>query len=314
MTGIAVLGSTGSIGASTLDVVARHPEPFPGGYAGRALGSRPPACPVPHSSPARRDTRGCRRPRRSSTAALRAAGLDTRVCERPCGAGRCGARARGRRRDGGDRRCRGTAVDARGRGRRPARAARQQGIPGRWRGAAGGGRARGGRNADPDRQRAQCDLPVPARRLDDRHAGSRRAPDPADRVGRPLPAAIARADGPGHARRGLRPPALAHGTEDLRRLSDSDEQGTGADRGLRAVRDGTTAGRSGRTSAEHRAFDGGVRGRIGPGSARQSGHAHTDRARPGLAGSHRVRCRIARPGEGCADSNSRRRTSSAFRR
>ncbi len=247
--------------------------------------------------------------------ALRAAGLDTRVAS-----GRTALVDAVREPEvdvvmAADRRCRGTALDPRGRGRRPARAARQQGIPGCWRGAACGGRACGGRHADPHRQRTQRDLPVPARMLDDRDVPAPgRAPNPAHRVGRPLPAALAREHGPRHPGRSLRPSALAHGTEDLRRLGDSHEQGTGADRGLRAVRDGTTAGRSGRTSAEHRAFDGGVRGRIGPGSARQSGHAHTDRARPGLAGSHRVRCRIAGPGRGLPDWNSRRRTSSAFRR
>jgi 1-deoxy-D-xylulose-5-phosphate reductoisomerase len=41
-----------------------------------------------------------------------------------------------------------------------------------------------------------------------------------------------------------------------------------ADRGLPAVRHGTGPGRGGRTSAEHRAFDGGVRGRLDPGPAR----------------------------------------------
>ena len=92
MTGIAVLGSTGSIGVSTLDVVARHPDAFPGGYAGRALGSRPPACPVPHSPPARRDTRGRRRGAGAQPGASVRGARYTR-CERLWGAGRCGARA-----------------------------------------------------------------------------------------------------------------------------------------------------------------------------------------------------------------------------
>ena len=53
------------------------------------------------------------------------------------------------------------------------------------------------------------------------------------------------------------------------------------------------AGRSGRPSAKHRAFDGRIRGRFDAGATRQSRHAHADCARARLAGAHRLRCRIA---------------------
>ena len=96
--------------------------------------------------------------------------------------------------------------------------------------------------------------------------------------------------GAGLARRGLRPSELGHGPQDLGRLGDHDEQGARSDRGPLPVRRHARADRGGDSSAERGAFDGAVHRRLGHRPARHARHARADRGRPGLAGAHRERC------------------------
>ena len=82
MKGLAVLGSTGTIGEATLDVAGRHPGPLPRRRARRALESRsavragraPPPATTPRSPTAR--------PRRGSRSASR-----PQACRRACSRG-----------------------------------------------------------------------------------------------------------------------------------------------------------------------------------------------------------------------------------
>ena len=163
---LAILGSTGSIGVSTLDVVARHPERFEVFGADRAC-SASTCC----STQCRRF-----RPRFAVRARPRRARAELRE---PAGSGRRRDRGAGRRR----RRCanwpRTRDVDTRDgrhrRRRRPARRAWRRRAPAsgccwptrkRWSSAARcscDAVAAGRRDAAADRQRTLGDLPVPAR-------------------------------------------------------------------------------------------------------------------------------------------------------
>ena len=96
--------------------------------------------------------------------------------------------------------------------------------------------ARRRRHAAADRQRAQRDLPVPARRVRPPPAGERGAPHPADGLGRPVPPPRPGRARVGHARRGVRASELVDGPQDLGRFGDDDEQGPRGDRGALAVR------------------------------------------------------------------------------
>ena len=181
---------------------------------------------------------------------------------------------------------------------RQAPAAGQQGIGGHGRQPAARGPRSRRRLAAAARFRTQRGVPVPAARAP-RSRRLRRAAHPADCIGRAVSRAQPQRAGKGDARHGLRPSQLAHGPQDLGRFGHADEQGPGGHRGTFPVRRGSGGDRCRRASAEHRAFDGRVRRWLGPGPARQSGHAHGDRLRPRLAATHRCRRRRARPGPHC---------------
>ena len=79
MTGIAVLGSTGSVGASTLDVLARHPDRYHVHRARRALGHRRLLAQCIAHRPRLADPRGHSGRAASSAPRCAAAGFATRV-------------------------------------------------------------------------------------------------------------------------------------------------------------------------------------------------------------------------------------------
>ena len=189
---LTLLGSTGSIGDSTLDVVARHPERF-SVYALTAhrngdklveqcLRFQPEVAVVGDADTAA-----------SVAAKLRAAGCKTEVTYGPAGARRRVEERRLRYGGRGDRRRGRSRADARRRARRQTHPARQQGSAGHVRRDLHGRGARQRRRAAAGRQRAQRDFPVPAARS---RAARRRLQDHSDRVGRPVPHART-----GHARR-----------------------------------------------------------------------------------------------------------------
>ena len=180
---LTLLGATGSIGDSTLDVVARHPERF----TVIALAA--------HSNAAKLADL-CRRFRpayaalsdRDAALAAAAAACARRHADprarRRSGAGGSRFVARGRYGVGGDRRRGGARAHARSGAHRQAHPARQQGSAGDGRRAVHGRCRRRRRDAAAHRQRAQRDLPVPARALCARPGARRRAAHSADGVGR----------------------------------------------------------------------------------------------------------------------------------
>ena len=161
MIGVAVLGSTGSVGASTLDVLARHPQRFrlvavaahrnAARLAQQIIDWQPAYAALSDDSVAH-----------ELVALLAGRAPRTRVLAGPGALEEIAALAEVGVRDGRDRRRCGIALDARRGARRQAAAARQQGVDGDGRTAAAAGGALGGRDLAADRQRAQRDLPVPA--------------------------------------------------------------------------------------------------------------------------------------------------------
>ena len=256
---VAVLGSTGSIGVSTLDVLARHPDRF------ESLRSRRTATSSDCASNAwriARDSRwsSMRRRRRQLSSELREAGAPTECWPASEALERDRSHRAGRCRHGGHRRCR--------------RAALEPGC-----GAAGKRILLANKEAlvmsgplfmQAVREGGATLIPVDSEHnaifqchaADAGQRARRRAADPADRLRRSVPAARRRRTAERDAGAGLRPSALGHGPQDLGGFRHADEQGTGADRGLPAVRLAAGAGRSGRASAEHRAFAGRVRATV----------------------------------------------------
>ena len=276
----ASLGATGSIGDSTLDVVARHPERFArrGDHRASAVGKARRAVPPPPT--ARRRAARARRMRARWSVPSRA-----RVSRRTCSPARtasCAAAtpSAGLHGDRGDRRRGGSARDA-GRGmRRQADPARQQGgARHRRRGSHGGGRGeRGARccrsTASTTRSSSAFRRAMRAIR---RTAGVRA--HPAHRLGRSVPDAAARGTLATVTRgRSLCPSQLGDGPQDQRRLGDDDEQGSRDDRGALAVRRAARAYRSRDPSRKRHSFARRVRRRLGACPARASRHAHADRA------------------------------------
>ena len=232
---IALLGATGSIGGSTLDVIARHPERFEAvalsahrDVAGlvercRASGARYAAI----ADPALEG---------ELVGALREAGLATRALAGPAAldelatlpeidtvvAAVVGAAGLG------------STLAARAAGKRVLLANKESVV---MAGAAAGRRAgRGRRHPDPGRQRAQRGVPVPAARLCQGPAAHG-----VERI------VLTASGGPFRGRTaaelesvtpdaGLRPSELEHGPQDLGRLRHPDEQGPRGDRGAPAVR------------------------------------------------------------------------------
>ena len=92
----------------------------------------------------------------------------------------------------------------------------------------------------------------------------------------------------GHPGAGLRPPQLGHGAQDLGGLRHHDEQGSGADRGVLAVRHGSGADAGGGPPPERHPLPGAVCGWLGPGPTRQPGYAHPHRPCPRLGRSGSV--------------------------
>ena len=156
---------------------------------------------------------------------------------------------------GGDRGAFRPRAYAGGHCSRHSRGARNEG------GAGGCGRAcdvtsaREGRADHPRGQRAQRDLPVPARR-----AGVKPFPNHAHSERRAVPRGAAgslRRD----ARDGVAAPHLADGAEGERRFRHHDEQGVRDRGGALALRRAARCHRRGDTSRVRRAFAGDVRGR-----------------------------------------------------
>ncbi len=159
---IAVLGATGSIGASALDVIARHPDRFRVGVLARA----------PQRRCAGRSVRAIRTASLRSSPTLRSKSeLRERLAARS--SRRASPRVQQalieaapdralRHRHRRDRRRGRTGIDARGRARRQAPAAREQGSGRDGRAAAARRARRRRRRAAADRFGAQRRLPVSA--------------------------------------------------------------------------------------------------------------------------------------------------------
>ncbi len=135
---------------------------------------------------------------------------------------------------------------------------------------------------------------LPAR-LCRRSGGGGCQQDPADRIRRPVPYDAACASGQRHARRGVCPSQLGDGPQDLGRFRHHDEQGSGGHRGALAVQRRARTDRGGDSSAKRHPFAGAVCRWLGDGRTGQSGHAHTHRPCPGLSGAHRSGCCVAGP-------------------
>ena len=101
---------------------------------------------------------------------------------------------------------------------------------------------------------------------------------------RAVPRRQPRSHGRGHARSGLRPSALEHGAQDLRRQRHPDEQGARTYRGVLSLWFQIGIDRRDRASRKRGAQFRPLCRRLGPGSAGLAGHAHPDRLRPDLAG------------------------------
>ena len=306
---VCILGATGSVGTSTLDVVARHPERFEVFALTAHRRARRAARAVPalaaRASPSLRAAAEAR--------ALRGAAA-RRQASRPrclCGAARAvrAGRASGsRHRHGRDRRRR-----------------RPGAVP-------GGRRAPASACCSPTRKRwssaARCSCAPCASGgatllpIDSEHSaifqclpGGPRAPGTSasttscsrPRAGRSA-TAIRRRCAQRDARRGLRAPELGHGPQDLGRLGDDDEQGARGHRGALAVRPRARADPGRHPSAEHHPLDGRVPRQLGAGAARHARHARADRLRPGVSGAHRVGRRRARLAHARARSTSSRPT------
>ena len=189
MIGVAVLGSTGSIGESTLDVLARHPDRF----RVVALGARTQRR---RSSPQQVDAVApdyaalatIRGGRELEGAARARAASTTRVLAGPEALVEIAAlpevASTSWRPSSAPRGCASTLAAARA-GKRLLLANKESLV------MAGPllmrTRARLGRDAAAGRQRAQRDLPVPAARCALRRGAARRAPRPAHRLGRAVP-------------------------------------------------------------------------------------------------------------------------------
>ena len=204
--------------------------------------------------------------------------------------GRVGPRGGGRPAPGPTRarrdRGRGGAAAYPGRGAgRKAGPAREQGSTGHVGAALHGCGTRGRSRAHSHRQRAQRRLPVPS----GAPGAGRRAADSPHRFRRSVSPSAARGPRVRDPRGGLRPSELGDGSEDLGRLGYHDEQGARGHRGVLAVRDGPGPCRGRRPPPEHRAFDGGIRGRVDSRPARHAGYAYPHRPRACLARAHRLR-------------------------
>ena len=149
-----------------------------------------------------------------------------------------------------------------------------------------------GRADAAGRQRAQRGVPVPAADCE-----GLRAQDHADRLRRPVPLGAGR-----RAWTRVTPEqACAHPNWVMGRKISVDSA-TMMNKGLEVIEARwlfdvrARAHRGADPSAEHRAFAGRVRRRLGDRAALQSRHARADRARARLSGAHRVRRAAARPG------------------
>ena len=249
---LALLGSTGSIGTSTLDVVAAHPDRLK--VAALAAGRNREL----FRAQCERFRPACVSLARAEDAAWLAREFTYRP-GRPARHGRAhGLRPGGRRRHGGG------GGGGRGRpgqrGGGPAQRAAglrgQQGKPGGGRRPHAPGPGRGRRRAAADRFRALRPAPAPGR------PGARgRAGDAHHRQRRPVPGL-----GPGAIKAatvaaGPQPSHLEDGPQDHHRLRHPHEQGPGGDRGLGAVRPGRGPDPGDRAPPEPGARHGRVPGR-----------------------------------------------------
>ena len=277
---VTVLGATGSVGTSTLDLIGRNPHLFEvvaltaqsnvEALAELAVRHRASLAVVADDSLLRRPQGAALGERH------RGRGRRRRAHRR--------GRAARRLRDGGHhRRCR-PAPDAGGRQPRPARGARQQGMPGPGRRDLHEGRAPGRHRAGAGGLGALGRLPVDCRCRSRCHRahrahGLRRAVPDLEPGG-----ACAR-----NSTAGALPSQLVHGAENHHRFGHPDEQGARADRGLSSVSRRAGPARGGGASPVDRPCACRLSGRLDAGAAGESGHAHADRAEPGMAQPHGLR-------------------------
>ena len=259
---LALLGATGSIGESTLDVAARHPDrfavvalaapsqlgkvgapvpSFPAG-GGRAAGRGCGACARRRALAGTRNTDACARRHRGLIEVATLASADTVLAAIVGAAGFAPTLAAARA------------------GKRIL-LANKESAGHRRRAVHGSGRRRR-RDARSDRQRAQRDLSMPSRALSPLAAGRRHPADPADRIGRAVSHSCAGGFGPRDAGRGVRASELEDGAQDLGRFGYDDEQGTRSDRGALAVRRAARRDRSRRASAKRHPFAGRIHRRL----------------------------------------------------
>ena len=308
---VAVLGATGSIGASALDVIARHPDRFERLGADRARDVEA----LLELLSQRSGPRIAVDRRRAAAATRCARGL------RDAGLADAGARAappRSRR-----------SPPTRGRHRASPRIVGAAGLASTLAAARAGkrvllankeaivmagallhARARATAAARCCRSTASTTRCSSACR-----AGYRARPGAhgVERIvltasGGPFRGRSARVAARGHARRGLRASELGDGPQDLGRFGDADEQGPRGDRGALAVRPAGRRDRGRGASAEHRPLAGRLPRRLGARAARQSRHAHRARLRAGLAASASTRGSRRSTWSRPAGSTSSRRT------
>ena len=312
---VAVLGSTGSIGVSTLDVLGPPPGPLLGRGAGGGQQRCAPARAVPAASTARGGAAvaggGC--PARRRTACRRR-------CRPRCGSAAPRSTTVSRARTWtavmaaivGAAGLPSTLAAARA-GKRVLLANKESLVVAGPLAARGG--ARGRRHPDPDRQRAQrrsSSACRPGWRPGAGAAGCGASCSPR-RAGRSC------ARRPPTSPRVTPEQACAHPRWNMGRKISVDSA-TLMNKGLELIEACLLFGMEPARvevvvhPAEHRALAGRVRGRLDPRPARQSGHAHADRPCARLAGADRLRCTITRFGGGWRASISKPPTSTASRR
>ena len=293
---VAILGATGSIGASALDVIARHPDRFRASVlsAHRNVTALADLCARHRPDLAVIADPGCKD---SLARALHERGVRVRSGCRPRSPDCRGIGSRLRHGHRRHRRRRRAGIDP-GRGQQPASACcwptrKPWSWPGRCCGRRSNRAAARLSRSIPNTMPCSSACHRPHRDLE--AAGVRRLLLTAS--GGPFRGQSRAQLADGHAGAGLRPSELGDGAQDLGRLGHADEQGPGSDRGAGAVRRTDRRHRGGRAPAKHGSFAGRICRWLAPGATRQPRHAHRPGPRPGLARARRSRGRTAGSGK-----------------
>ena len=293
---VAILGATGSIGRSTLDVIARHPDRFRA-FALTANSRVDELCELPSVYRPRFAVVDRRGQGPALAYPTRASGVGAEVLAGPDGLVAVASASGSGHRDGSHRRRRGLAptLAAAYASKKILLANKEALVMAAPVFMAAVREARATLLPIDSEHNAifQC-LPQRPTAHHPRPRRKRRAQDRIDRLGRAVPRPSPGRPRRGHARGGVRAPDLAHGAEDLGRLRDDDEQSARDHRGKLAVRRSAAAIEVlvHPQSVVHSMVV--VCRRIGDCTARQPRHAYADRTGAGTPGPHRRRRRGAR--------------------